>query len=142
MKQAVQEITENGFYKFDFAIESHKIYELVNNITGEYFNDGGGGKHKFSEINKPGRYSLGLEQLGKYDSILEVGVCREFLAIAEDYLKCAPTFSTCSFTVGGPVNAAEMDKNAQFYHRDKDRLKFLKFFIYLTNVTEEHGLMN
>ena len=41
VKQAVQEITENGFYKFDFAIESHKIYELVNNITGEYFNDGG-----------------------------------------------------------------------------------------------------
>ena len=54
-----------------------------------------------------------------------------FWAIAQDYLGCRPTLSTMSLW----LNTSFKGENGQFvYHYDNDGPKFLKFFIYLTDV--------
>ncbi|MBN8603066.1 MAG: phytanoyl-CoA dioxygenase family protein [Planctomycetes bacterium] len=71
----------------------------------------------------------------------------EFVLLAKDcglleiltrYLECSPCFdmmtSWCSF----PANGAD-SASAQLFHFDLDRIKFLKVFIYLTDVTESNG---
>jgi hypothetical protein len=38
-----------------------------------------------------------------------------------------------------PMRSQDADMNAQLYHQDRDRLSFLKFFVYLTDVEVENG---
>lgn len=61
----------------------------------------------------------------------------EILAIAEAFLGCKPTLgylaSWWSFAAGEGAQAAEK------FHRDVDDWKFLKLFVYLTDVGEKQG---
>lgn len=61
----------------------------------------------------------------------------EILALAESFLGCKPTIgyfaAWWSFAAHDGAQAAEM------FHRDVDDLKFLKLFIYLTDVDDKRG---
>ncbi len=58
-------------------------------------------------------------------------------AVATAYLGCTPILDFVSMWWVAPFsNSVEaLSKAAQLYHFDMDRLKFLKFFIYLSDVT-------
>lgn len=59
-----------------------------------------------------------------------------FASIAQDYLGCRPHLSTLSLW----LNPAYQGLNEQFvYHYDNDGPKFLKFFIFLTDVEAGSG---
>lgn len=61
----------------------------------------------------------------------------ELLALAESFLGCKPTIgyfaAWWSFAAHDGAQAAEM------FHRDVDDLKFLKLFVYLTDVDDRRG---
>lgn len=58
------------------------------------------------------------------------------LATVSELLGCTPTISDMSMWWSFPQAEA---KNAQFFHRDVDDLRFYKVFIHLTDVTTENG---
>ena len=63
------------------------------------------------------------------------------LAIAQQYIGAAPIQDLVAMwwsaaIDGGPGSA---DAAAQQYHFDLDRLRFLKVFVYLTDVDDQHG---
>lgn len=62
-----------------------------------------------------------------------------FLKIAQNYLRVDPILDIC--TLWWSTNfSAKSDKNAaQWYHFDMDRIKWLKVFIYLTDVGPDNG---
>jgi len=63
------------------------------------------------------------------------------LAVAQAYLGCLPVLSSVHMLWSTPAHLAEnaREELAQMYHFDMDRLKWLKFFFYLTEVTSERG---
>jgi hypothetical protein len=63
------------------------------------------------------------------------------LAVAQAYLGCLPVLSSVFMLWSTPARLAgnAREELAQMYHFDMDRLKWLKFFFYLTEVTPDRG---
>jgi hypothetical protein len=63
------------------------------------------------------------------------------LAVAQAYLGCLPVLSSVFMIWSTPARLADnaREELAQMYHFDMDRLKWLKFFFYLTEVTPDRG---
>jgi hypothetical protein len=61
------------------------------------------------------------------------------LQIARAYLGCRPTISSVGLTWSFPSHAAAQRADAQYFHRDADDWRFLKLFVYLTDVDEQSG---
>ncbi|SHJ86549.1 hypothetical protein SAMN02745194_03572 [Roseomonas rosea] len=59
------------------------------------------------------------------------------LRIASDYLGCKPTLSSLGIRWSLPSEAQPLE--TQLFHRDPDDWRFLKLFVYLTDVDERTG---
>jgi hypothetical protein len=64
---------------------------------------------------------------------------RSLLAVAQRYLGAAPIVDLVAMWWSAAVGAEASDAAAQAFHFDLDRLRFLKLFVYLTDVDERHG---
>lgn len=60
------------------------------------------------------------------------------LAVAQEYLGCKPIFTQVNMWWSAPFGEAS-SKAAQLYHYDSDWIKFIKFFIYLSDVGPDNG---
>lgn len=78
-----------------------------------------------------------LETVLACEEVLEIVNSPLMLDIAARYLGCTPTLSSLGVRWSFPQAAAAMD--TQRFHRDLDDWRFLKLFIYLTDVDEETG---
>ena len=63
------------------------------------------------------------------------------LEIAASYLNCKNISINASFFISNPMNISKSEKytNAQYFHWDNDFTKFLKLYIYLTDVEDGCG---
>ena len=59
--------------------------------------------------------------------------------IAAAYFRCRPIYDFAAMWWSTPCGPKEYSSAAQKFHYDMDRLFFLKFFVYLTDVTPETG---
>ncbi len=66
---------------------------------------------------------------------------REILSYVKNYLNTDIVTINAAFFISNPVTTSEEEKysNAQYFHWDNDFKKFLKFYIYLTDVDKESG---
>ena len=64
---------------------------------------------------------------------------QSILAVAQEYLKCSPVLDLVAFWWSLPYEGKGKSEAAQMYHFDMDRIKFIKFFFYLTDVDDESG---
>ncbi len=91
-------------------------------------------EHPISEI-----YRFDLNDLINNPDIQDLIMDPQLINIARNYLGCEPVFDFPAmwWTTAFLKHASE--EAAQLYHFDLDRIKWLKIFIYLTDVTEENG---
>ena len=61
------------------------------------------------------------------------------VAVAQAYLGCLPVLAAFNMWWSCPIAAGPSTEAAQFYHFDMSQIKFLKIFVYLTDVTIDHG---
>jgi Phytanoyl-CoA dioxygenase (PhyH) len=59
--------------------------------------------------------------------------------VAQAFLRCSPILDLLAMWWSRPFHGRASSEAAQLYHFDMDRIKFLKFFFYLTDVTPESG---
>jgi Phytanoyl-CoA dioxygenase (PhyH) len=62
-----------------------------------------------------------------------------FAAIAGAYFGCRPVFDFATMWWSTPGDPLDYSSAAQLFHYDLDRLNFLKFFVYLTDVGMTNG---
>jgi hypothetical protein len=92
-----------------------------------------------SKFPKAVRYDFSAEKLIKNEKIQLIMAETVFQSIAQEYFGSKPFIDiigmwwTTSFSKTPDKNAA------QYYHFDMDRIKWLKFFIYLTDVNAANG---
>ncbi len=61
------------------------------------------------------------------------------LSVAQSYLGCRPVFNGCSMWWSTAYRDEPDAEMAQLFHFDMDQIKFLKIFVYLTDVDEDRG---
>ena len=90
--------------------------------------------HPQSEI-----YRFTMNDLVNNPAIQELIMDPALIQIARDYLNCEPIFDFPAMWWSTAFLKEASSEAAQLYHFDMDRLKWLKIFIYLNDVTEENG---
>jgi hypothetical protein len=94
---------------------------------------------RFPRENPDGvRYDFSEQELINNPLIQKLMADRSFIAVAQSYLQAQPIVDVVAMWWN--VASPRPDKGAaQYWHFDMDRIKWLKFFVYLTDVGPENG---
>lgn len=146
----VQHIERDGFYKFSARLPTEVIHNIRNfalNTPARYLKtDKATGINYSSELVKfdpdniiSPRYQFKKKQLVQQPNIQQLMFDSSILAVAQRYLAAQPVLDKVIMWWSAPFGGKGKSGAAQMYHFDMDRLKFLKFFFYLTDVDLETG---
>lgn len=85
------------------------------------------------------RYDFDTQDLLNNRDVQNIFADMSFAAVAQDYLGARPVFDVTSMWWHTNFSNKPDMAAAQYYHFDMDRPKWLKFFIYLTDVEPTNG---
>lgn len=84
-------------------------------------------------------YRVEEQKLFNNRDVQDLAADMSILSIAQSYIGSPPVLDIGAMWWSTAFAEEASSAIAQLYHVDMDRLKFLKFFIYLTDVTPENG---
>ncbi len=146
---AANKISRNGFHVFNRKLSAEVVAELVAfarssparyidpasdmpTISTEYV--------RFDPVNPISpTYHFDEQLLLETEAIGRLVADQSFLAVAQEYLGIEPVLDCVRMWWSAPFGGRARSPAAQLYHFDMDRLKFVKFFVYLTDVDEDNG---
>ena len=85
------------------------------------------------------KYRIPSESLLGQEDVQRLMADPSIFAVVQDYLGCYPVLDLLTMWWSTAVWKDADSEAAQLFHFDMDRTNFLKFFVYLTDVTEETG---
>lgn len=146
-EEAVEEMKLKGYYIFKQKLSEDTIkyiYEIALNTPCNYLNTDSGNyedkKVLFDENNPLGpRYEINPADIINELSIQSLIFDSSLLAFAQEYLGVKPILDLIAFWWSLPYQGKGKSAAAQMYHFDLDRIKFMKFFFYLTDVDTDTG---
>lgn len=131
-----------GFYVFQDKMNVDIINELVAFAQSRPATVRGIHDKKFiyDPLDLKGvRYDFDSDQLLELPCVQKLVSDHTFLMIAQDYLGAPPILDLISMWWHTPFQERPDEDAAQLFHFDMDRIKWIKFFIYLTDVYEGNG---
>lgn len=140
---------EDGFFLFDIALSEKVVNSIldyaiktpisfldVNSNTQKYSSK----KTLFNELVPISpRYELNSNEIYECEELQKLIYDQSLLAFAQDYLGCKPILDLVACWWSAPFEGKGKSAAAQMYHFDLDRIKFMKFFFYLTDVDTNTG---
>lgn len=147
LKTMVDKMKEEGFYIFDAKLSKDSIQSIYDFALTEPLNyvdveKGEYSKQKiiFDENNliSP-RYRVPRQAILKSNELQQLFFDDSLLAFAQEYLGCKPILDHLDLWWSVPFFGKGKSKAAQMYHFDMDRIKFMKFFFYITDVNTHNG---
>lgn len=126
--EAVDAMRTTGYWHAPFKLPKAVVEELTNLYNG-------------LALNGPGRNEISEDLLFANNSIRAFWLDPFWLKIVEQYFGAMPILDAIT---GARSNAADIpdskqDQDALFWHCDKDRLSFVKVFVYLSEVGPRNG---
>ena len=135
------EVNTLGFTKLGVVLDEFQVESIINSLKiykcfdgyrpelGEFLSDA------IPEETQVANYKR--EDLVSIKEIMEIANDPKILSFVQKFLYGKPTISNINawWSLGGRKSA----QHAQLFHRDVDDYKFIKFFIYLTDVGMENG---
>lgn len=85
------------------------------------------------------RHQFRADQLFSNSTVQAIATDPYLFSIAQEYLGFNPVQDLLSMWWSAPGDSALQSRAAQLYHFDMDRFKFVKFFVYLTDVDQDNG---
>lgn len=142
LKEKFSSLEREGIAYFKQYLSEVKIEKIKEKIaplfcTDPYLSTQPSFTYETANRNKVHVGSYKREDLVSIPEIMDIANDKNLLALAQEYLRCKPTITNINVWWSFAGRAAPVE--AQNYHRDKDDVKFLKFFVYLTNVDELSG---
>jgi hypothetical protein len=140
-----QEIQRNGYYVFDTKLDRavcERIYEFANRTPATLIPAPPEGPTEAvydPEAPLATRYDLAETRIFALPDLQELATDETLMAVAQAYLGCRPINDLVAMWWSSPYGGLPSSEAAQLFHFDMDRLKFIKFFVYLTDVDETHG---
>ncbi|MBO9153622.1 phytanoyl-CoA dioxygenase family protein [Chitinophaga sp. GCM10012297] len=144
VKQVSRAVQRDGFYIFPQPLPPEKVTELVK------FSRSTPAIPRMMDDKTPLVYDSAAPQSPIYDfpaqSLFESPLIQSLLtdesvlAVAQEYVGPRPVLDLVTMWWSTAVcGKVDLSQAAQLYHFDMDRIKFLKFFIYLTDVDSQNG---
>ncbi|MDX2212957.1 MAG: GSCFA domain-containing protein [Oculatellaceae cyanobacterium bins.114] len=147
MDEVVQSLQKDGFYQFEYKLSKQHCEELKNFALTNPCRPNS--LDAESDVRTLYDRQSALATLYYFDEkvlinnplIQTLVADQSLLGIAQAYLGCKPICDSVALWWSTPNSHTDADKAkaAQLYHFDMDRIKFLKFFIYLTDVSPQTG---
>jgi hypothetical protein len=141
------DIREKGYHVFRQRLPDSLCDELLNYATSapcirrgtEDRSKADLQLERFPRENPDGvRYDFSEQELINNSLIQRLMADRSFISVAQNYLQTQPIVDVVAMWWN--VTSPRPDKEAaQYWHFDMDRIKWLKFFVYLTNVGPKNG---
>ena len=144
LNEIVKEINETAYSVIPKYLDSNKIEKIlsiINKTKCTYIlGDQIIKSNSIDEVPEKAKViDLDENELLKEDIIKKIIHDPLFYQVAKKYFKSVPILTNVGLRISR-VSEKPKSKEAQFYHFDLDRPKWLKFFIYLNDVdSEEHG---
>ncbi|WP_448699645.1 phytanoyl-CoA dioxygenase family protein [Mucilaginibacter sp. AW1-3] len=143
----VDQMKRDGFYIFDKTLPDSIVDEIYNFAVTEPVNYLDKDTQDYSpekivfDLSKPisARYQFDDNSIVKLASIQNLIFDQTLLAFAQKYLGVKPILDLLAFWWSAPFSGEVKSAAAQMYHFDMDRIKFMKFFFYLTDVDTNTG---
>lgn len=139
----VQTLDRDGLYLFDRPLPPDALEELLCVMERVPLCDqyGGGQAHLADLDASRARYMVEESHLYADETPWRMVADPVLLGIVGRYLRCQPVMDSLSAfaTFPGSGDAEELSRSAQLFHADKDRLSFIKLFVYLSDVDRQTG---
>lgn len=120
----------------DYAIKTPISFLDVNSNIQQYSNE----KILFNESAPVSpRYELNSNEIYNCGELQKLIYDQSLLAFAQEYLGCRPILDLVACWWSAPFKGIGKSAAAQMYHFDLDRIKFMKFFFYITDVDTDTG---
>jgi Phytanoyl-CoA dioxygenase (PhyH) len=140
-----RDIAQNGYHIFDTKLDGgvcERIVEFARRTPATLIPAPAGRPSEAvfdpAALLAP-RYDLAEARIFELPELQELATDQTLMAVAQAYLKCRPVNDLVAMWWSAAFGAAPSSEAAQLFHFDMDRLKFIKFFVYLTDVDESHG---
>ena len=121
----IDELNKNGFVVFKQAIQ-HDIIERILERTDKIIEQG----HLLKA--KDEHYAVVADPFINVPEILDIAFSDHLINFASEYFKCVPGIGT--FNLRKSYINDLPPKGTQFFHVDRNSIKFFKFFIYMNDV--------
>jgi Phytanoyl-CoA dioxygenase (PhyH) len=150
LDKVIEQLDEEGYYVFAQRLPVDLSARLLNFALTHRCtvrpmdNHGSGSAPKqveyYNRENPEGvRYDFSAQDVIDNPDVQQLMADSSIIAVAQRYLRCKPILDVMSMW-WHTAHSRMPDKGAaQFWHFDMDRIKWLKFFIYLTDVGPENG---
>lgn len=138
-------LNEEGFYIFEQRLSDEMCDKLLAYAYSEpAYIRGDSIKESRKEIYRPDspvavRYDYEEKSLIENSEVQKLITDPSIISIAQKYLNTKPVLDVIGMWWHTAYQKEPDSSAAQFFHFDMDRIKWLKFFIYLTDVNEENG---
>jgi hypothetical protein len=141
----VRELRDDGYAVAPTRIPAETILRLrafAEEIPGIPTDAAGrsGAKQRYDRSDRTiAKFQFEADDLANQIDIQNLAADAGLLDIAQRYLGCLPVLDSIAMWWSTPHLERPSDEVAQTFHFDCDRLRWLKIFIYLTDVTQESG---
>jgi hypothetical protein len=147
-KRIADRIRADGYYIFDQKLPGEMCDRLlgfalntparVRPMTGEHSLPKG---EQIYDRNRPlaVRYDFNVDDVLNFPDVQRLMADPSILWVAQSYLRTTPVADVTSMWWHTAFSDQPDEEAAQFFHFDMDRIKWLKFFIYLTDVGPSNG---
>ena len=139
---AVAGIQRDGFYVFSTPAAPHLVEAIRSFAEVVPCEARGAGRalEVYPRTNPDvGRYDIHEEQALGCPEVQDFATDPAMALISQKYLGQPVVMDEVAFWWTTTKKAEDADLNAQLFHQDRDRLSFLKFFMYLTDVDTDTG---
>jgi Phytanoyl-CoA dioxygenase (PhyH) len=142
--RVVQQLDQEGYFLFSEQVPKTLCDELsdmaVNASCTVTREDGTVVEgQRYNPLDPPGvRCEIGQQDIMENAAAQKMVTDPGIIAIAQAYFRAKAVHDLTALWWSTPSKHA-VSAAAQLYHFDMDRVKFLKFFVYLTDVNEENG---
>lgn len=139
---AVAGIFQDGFYVFNQRASTEQVQALVKFAEQSPSEARGAGTplEVYPRSNpQVGRYDIHEQQALQSPEVQDFATDPAMALISQKYLGQPVIMDEVAFWWTTNKKAEDADLNAQLFHQDRDRLSFLKFFMYLTDVDTMTG---
>tara|TARA_B100000902_G_C27161614_1_gene839037 strand:- start:22 stop:984 length:963 start_codon:yes stop_codon:yes gene_type:complete len=133
-------LKKNGYHILNQKIDTNKVNKLIK-LAYNLKCDDGFTKRKFNQNNlTSNRYIFDQNDLINDKTVQSLVMDKFFIKIARDYFNSEPIFDMAVMWWSTPFEKEASSEAAQLYHYDcNGRVKWLKIFVYLTDVDEKNG---
>lgn len=146
LSQINDDINQNGYYVFKRRIPDVLCDELMRfAITNRCIQSAFGASPSTEVPLYPRAKPMAVRYEFKEQDIVNSVIVQQimgdasFVAVAQSYLQCKPILDFVCLWWNTNFSK-EPDKDAaQFWHFDMDRIKWVKYFVYLTDVGQDNG---